>query len=338
MKRTRRALVCSIAGLVAGLVQSRTAYGEPSRTPLLGIMINSNAEGSAGRRKALEGYLARQGFEAGKTLRIVYAYSGETADNAGGTPHLIARAAKELVAARPDAIYVDTTDRAKAVCAETRTIPVVFSVGADPVASGLVRSLSKPGGNATGSARFMEETLSKRIELARELLPNARRIAIVADYPSMKVAGFPAAFDAQARARGLENVPADTSRHGNDLRATLEALPRDIHALITIFPFMGHRQEPFRILDAFEAATRIPVIYEFPGAGAIAVGAHWEDSVRAALEIVARILRGARPADIPVHQAMRIMLTVNAARARAIGLAIPQSILVRADRVEKGEP
>jgi len=206
-------------------------------------------------------------------------------------------------------------------------------VGGDPVASGLVKSLSHPGGNATGANRFTDESISKRIELARELLPKAKRIAIVADYATIQVRGFPEIFEAHAAAHGFENVRVDTSRHGNDLAAAIKDMPRRPDALITVFPFFGPRQEPFRILDEFERASRIPVIYEFPGTGTIAAGSNWEDSVRGALEITAKVLRGASPADIPVHQPTRIQVSVNMKRARAIGIEIPRSIMVRADRV-----
>lgn len=331
LNRVRRFLIAGGALLASATCR---AFGT-ERVYRLGIMINEGPEESAAFRKDIEGFLSKRGFVSGRNLRIEYVYTGG-GDGSAGSLELIRQRARELVAMKPDVIYADTSERAKALKAQTKTIPIVFSVGGDPVASGLVRDLARPGGNLTGSSRFFGEMLHKQLELTRELLPRAKRAAFVADYPQMAslMPGFPEAYEATATRLGITLLHGDTSRHGHDLEATLRALvPSRPEALIALPPFLGPSQAPFKILRDFEKQHRIPVIHQHAAGTVLSYGSNWGGSVTAALEIVMRILNGADPATIPVQRPTRVVLTIDRSAARAIDLPIPQSILLRADRV-----
>jgi len=284
--------------------------------------------GTPPRSRELERILLAHGFSLERNLRIDYLFTENDPDSLPGR-------IRALVSTNPDLILTAYSWRVKLVLAETKTIPVVFWSAGDPVKTGVVREYAHPGGNATGVAFLYEEAAEKRLELARELLPKARRIALIADFTMMRglLEGFPADFEFQARRVGWEVVRGDVSANGGSLPATLSAVQKARAEALLVFGVLPGVTDARRVLEAHERRQRIPLIGDTPGLGVVAFGADERDHYRRAVEVVARILKGARPEDIPVDRDARFELTVNPATAKAIGVTIPPSILVRADRV-----
>jgi putative ABC transport system substrate-binding protein len=284
--------------------------------------------GTPPRSLELERILLAHGFALGQNLRIDDLFTENDPDSLPGK-------IRALVATNPDLILTAFSHRVKLVLAETKTIPVVFREAGDPVKTGVVREYARPGGNATGVAFLYEEAAEKRLELARELLPKARRIAVIADFGMMRaiLAGFPAEFESQARRLGWGVIHGDVSAHGGSLAATLAAVQKARAEALLDFGVLPGVSDARKILEAYETRQRTPLIGDTPGLGVIAYSADMRDHYRRAAEVVAKILKGARPEDIPVDRDTRFELTVNPATAKAIGVTIPPSILVRADRV-----
>jgi putative ABC transport system substrate-binding protein len=244
----------------------------------------------------------------------------------------------ELVALKVDVIFVPGTPAALAAKQATRTLPIVFAAAADPVADGLVTSLAQPGGNVTGLSSFSPELVGKRLELLKQAVPGVSRVAVLwqpggqgerTDKDLLKRA------DVAARALGVQlqvvevRGPADFDRAFSDItRARAGALT----VLGTPMFFTERR----RLVD-LAAKNRLPAVYgtrDYVDVGGLmAYGPNTADLVRRAATYVDKILKGAKPADLPVEQPTKFELLINLKAAKALGLTIPQSLLQRADEV-----
>ena len=270
--------------------------------------------------------LAARGLFPGKNLRFDVISVPQPGVDA-------ATKVRKLVATKPDAIFAGTSWQAKVAQDETSTIPIVFNA-ANPVAIGLVDSLRRPGRNATGVARHGTASTAKDFELMRELLPKARRVAVIANHAGLREDKmFPAALEEMARGLGLELVHGDIGLHGNDGEAaaasTLAARP---DAMI-VHQYIGPAAVHDRKVAELAKRHRIPFVGP---PGDLSVFGFVDDPADVQLRwvaILARVLQGAKPADIPVDQATRFILYVNPDHARAIGVEIPPAIMLRADRV-----
>ena len=246
----------------------------------------------------------------------------------------LVRLAAELVARKPELIYAPPTVAALAAKQATGTIPIVFTTLTDPVGNGLVASLARPGGNATGVINVIESLVPKRLELLHEILPNARRVGFLRDPTERQSDASRRSTDQAATALGLTIVWADMSGPG-ELDAALAKLTGQgvdaIYAGTTIASNLRAR------IVELANRKRVPVILnraaELDAGALFSYGSSLADQIRRSAQLVDKILKGAKPADIPVEQPTRFELVINLKAAKALGITIPQSVLLRADEV-----
>ena len=244
--------------------------------------------------------------------------------------------ARDLLAWKPDVLLVSTTPANAAARSATATVPIVMVAVADPVGAGLIRSLARPGGNVTGVTNIGAELAGKRLEILKEMVPGAARIAVLInpDDPNAKLQLDQAGL--AARNLAVELAPILHVRGADDLARAFDAARagRATAALRMIDPLSTALREP---TVSLAAEHRMPVFYPFredvTAGGLISYGTSLPDQYRQSAMFVHKILSGASPADLPVEQPTRFELAVNLKTAKALDLAIPTSILLRADEV-----
>lgn len=303
---------------------------QPGRTYRVGFLPPLAGLGAQPYVTALREELAKHGFVAGRNLTIDVRYQA----GFGAVPAMAA--ARELLALKPDVLLTLGTSLTRAAATASDAVPIVFSWVADPLSIGIVSDLARPRGNVTGvTDRNLEMTI-KRLELLRALLPSAKRVAMVAGY-------FDSLLD-----RMLQNALGAADKLGFHL-VKLEAGTAWAHvpqsaidagaqaaSLMTPFAYFGMRHAAQEIVR-HSTERRFPLVFanvETVEAGGLASYAtRLEDNLRRGANLVARVLRGDKPGDLPIDQAARFELAINQKTAQAIGLKIPQSLLLRADRV-----
>jgi putative ABC transport system substrate-binding protein len=244
--------------------------------------------------------------------------------------------AREIVQLNPDAIFVSTTPASLVIKAATPTIPIVFVAVADPVGVGLVPSVARPGGNVTGITHIVAELTGKRLELLKEMVPFASRIAVLVnpDDPNATVQVRNA--EAAARPLGVQLQPIVTLRSASDLPGAFDQISRSGAA--AVLRMVDPQGGPLRARTAELAMKhRVPVMFVFredvEAGGLASYGASLSAQYRQAAPLVDKVLRGARPGDLSIEQASKFELVLNRKTARALGLTIPPSLLLRADHV-----
>jgi putative ABC transport system substrate-binding protein len=271
------------------------------------------------------------GYVEGRNLVIEYR-------NAEGKLERFPALAAELVALKVDVIVAPSTPAALAAKQATRTIPIVFASVVDPVTTGLVTSLARPGGNVTGLSFLSPELVGKCLELLKQAVPGVSRVAALwqpGGLPERTEKDFLKEAEVAARALGVRlqfveaRGPADVDRAFSDMtRARAGAL--------TVLPYSMFLNERRRLVD-LAAKNRLPAVYggrEFVDAGGLmAYGPDLADSWRRAATYVDKILKGAKPANLPIEQPTKFELVINLKTAKALGLTIPPSLLGRADEV-----
>jgi putative ABC transport system substrate-binding protein len=322
----RREVITGIATAVAWPLVARAQH--TAKLPSLGFLTaGTPGAGSPGLPALLEG-LRQLDWIEGKTIVIEYRYAENRNER---LPELAA----ELVRLNVDVIVVAGTLAPFAAKRATTTIPIVMTSAGDPLDSGLVASLARPGGNVTGLSLMMSEVSGKRLELLKELVPQLSRVAVLWNstnpYPTIV---FKETQDA-ARTLGIEVQSLEVK--GPADFATVFGLARQKRpdAFLTIDdPLTLSQRDP--ILD-FAAANRLPAIYgieEFAVAGGLMTyGASIPDLYHRAATYVDKILRGAKPGELPVEQPTKFDLVINLKTAKALGLTVPQTLLVAADKV-----
>jgi len=276
--------------------------------------------------------LAVLGFVQGQNLHIDVSPVG---------PFTGANIARDVVPAllekNPDALFTCLTSTAVAAAQVTRSVPIVFAWVQDPVAAGLVKSFAHPGGNVTGVTNRFAELLLKRLELARELVPELKRVALIG-YGEAADAMYEPSVQPLRRAAaqfGIE-VLEFVTRPWVELYK--QAADEGAGAVIPVGVFVpnGDRFSGELVIESAQK-RHVPVIFAgvemVEAGGLISYGTNIIDDLRRGADLLAKVLRGVKPSDIPVDQAARFELAVNLKTAKAIGITIPQSILVRADRV-----
>jgi putative ABC transport system substrate-binding protein len=292
------------------------------------LHIHSIEDKPTPERAAFLAGLRELGYEVGRNVVIEYRA-------AEGDFSRLPNLAEELVKLRVDVMVVLSSDAAAAAKGATSTIPIVVTTAGDPVYAGLVKSYARPGGNVTGLSFISPELGAKRIELVKEIVPKARRIAVIWNArDSISEREWDQAREA-ARVLGIEIDPGPV-RETADLARTLNALPRERPDAILVI--VDARMIGFRKIIADAAIkARIPCVAGWRGyveSGALASYApDFRALFRRAAYYVDRILRGAKPQDLPVEQPSKFELVVNVKTAAAIGIAVPKAVLLRADEV-----
>jgi putative ABC transport system substrate-binding protein len=266
------------------------------------------------------------GWIEGRTVAIEYRW-------AEGSPERYAEIAAEFVRLKVDVI-VTFGAAVPAVKQATAVVPVAFAIAPDPLGGGLVASLARPGGNVTGLSMQSTDLAGKRIELLREVVPRLRRLAIIVDVNDSGAVLEMAEVQTTALALGLEVAPLEI-RRAEDIAPVFEALKAQADALYAVAdPLVGVNRT--RIIT-FALTARLPTIFDnrsyLSAGGLMSYGPNFSDQFRRAAELVDKILRGAKPGDIPVVQPTKFELVINLTTAKALGLTIPEAFLARADEV-----
>jgi len=321
----RREVIALICGAAAAWPLAARAQ-QPGKLPTIGFLgAAPSIEGQ--RVAAFVQRLRELGWIEGRTVAIEYRW-------AEGRNERYAENAAELVRFKVDVIVTSATPPTLAAKQATAVIPLVFGSLSDPVGTGLVASLARPGGNVTGLANQISDTAGKRLEFLREVVPGLRRLAIMANV------GNPASVlekgEAQATARelGLE-VTTSEIRRAEDIAPAFEALKDRADALyLCPDPLTNTNRTRINILAV---GARLPTMHghrEFVEAGGLmSYGPNLSNQFRRAADFVDKILRGAKTADIPVEQPTKFDLIINLTTAKALGLEIPPTLLARADEV-----
>jgi putative tryptophan/tyrosine transport system substrate-binding protein len=320
--------------LIAGLVITTVtwplaAHAQQPAMPVVGFLGVTSA-GSQPYLAAFRQGLSETGYVEGQSVVIEYRWAE---DQYNRLPELTA----DLIRHHVNVIVtMFTTSAALAAKATTTTIPIVFSIGDDPVKHGLVASLSRPGGNATGINFFSSEVTAKRLGLLRELLPKAARIGVLVNPANVEITERTVkAVNAAADALGLQ-IQVLNASNGNEIDAAFTTLVSGRADGLLVGPdaFFVSRRVQIAILAARHMVPAIYTADDYAEAGGlISYGTDLTDSLRQQGVYVGRILKGTKPADLPVVQATKFKLVINLRTAKAFGLEVPATLLSRADEV-----
>jgi putative ABC transport system substrate-binding protein len=320
----RRELILGLGGAAA--VPFMVGAQQTSKPPTIGFLGAATPLAWGPYTAAFEARMRELGWVEGSTVDIEYRW-------AEGRPDRYAAIAAEFVRRKVDVIVTSGT-AAGAVKSATSSIPIVFAVAVEPLSSGLVANLARPGGNLTGLSSQTGDLGGKRLDLLRELVPGMRRLGILGN------AGYSAAVNemgkvaAAARAVGLEVTMLEV-RQAADFAPAFDAVKNRVDALYVSSESLISANR-FRVI-IHTLVMRLPTIYgekfHVEAGGLISYGANQPDLFRRSAEYVDRILRGARPGDLPVEQPTKFDLAINLITAKAIGLTVPPSLLARADEV-----
>jgi putative tryptophan/tyrosine transport system substrate-binding protein len=321
-----------VAGLVAVVMPTALSAFDAqaqrtAKAPKIGFLGPTTPEIASRWIESFAKRLAELGWIEGRTVVIEYRWAGARAER-------YTDIASEFVSQDVDVIVTWASAPVLAAKRATTIIPIVFAAQMDPVGAGVVKSLARPGGNITGMSIQQTDTAGKRLELLREVVPNLHRIAIMGNMNAPGAVIEMNQLDATAQSLGLQ-----VSRHGirqaEEIASTMETLKTGADAIyIATDPLIFDNR--IRI-NALAREARLPTIYgsrEYVDAGALlSYGPSWSDLFRHAAELVDKILRGAKPADLPVEQPTMFELVINLKTAKALGLDIPPALLARADEV-----
>jgi|GraSoiStandDraft_10_1057309.scaffolds.fasta_scaffold161407_2 putative ABC transport system substrate-binding protein len=322
----RREFVTLIGGAAAWPL---TGHAQQATTPVIGYLSSFPADINPKFTQAFQQGLNDSGFVEGRNVTIEYRWDEE------GRYDRLPMMAADLVGRRVAVLFASPIPAALAAKAATATIPIVFAIGSDPVETGLVISLNRPGGNVTGATFLSVELGAKRLELLRDLVPKIASIGLLVNPNNPNAA--PQAKDMQAAttALGLQlNILSAGSQSDFDNAFATLVRQRTDALVVSADPFfISHRDQ----LVALAMRHSMPAIYyarEFAAAGGlISYASSFADSFREAAIYVGRILKGDKPADLPVMQPTKYELVINLKTAKALGLQIPPTLLARADEV-----
>ena len=312
------------------LALSFLAEAQQPRVPRVGYIFATTSSEAPDLLKAVREGLRELGYVEGRTIALEVRWAEGRYER---LPALVA----ELVHVRVDVLVVATTPGALAAKSATSTIPVVMVAVGDPVGSGLVASLARPGGNLTGLSLLNPELHGKRLELLKQVLPRVSRVGALTNPGNPIHAVFWKETEAAAQALALQLQPIEV-RGPEDFAGAFAAAASGHDGAIIAFDdplTLGYSTQ----IVALAAKHRLPAIYgfrEFPEVdGLMSYGANRRDLYRRTTVFVGKILKGTKPADLPVEQPTKFELVINLKAAKQIGLTIPQSVLYRADKVIK---
>jgi len=323
----RREFIITLRGAAAWPFAGRA---QPNRMRRIGVLLPATTDDSEYPIlvKAFVGQLQQLGWTEGRNIRIDIRWAGGDVDSNR-------RNAQELVALDPDVIMASGNASAGPLLQTTRTIPVVFTIVPDAVGAGLVDSLARPGGNATGFTSFGYDIGGKWLEILKEIAPHATRVAVLRDPALTAGVGQWSAIQTAARSFGMEATPISLG----DARELERAISKFAHSanggLIVTSSGLSIKHRDTIIMQA--AKQKLPAVYYGRGfvaaGGLVSYGSDRVDQFRSAAVYVDRILKGEKPADLPVQSPTKYQLVINLKTAKALGLTMPSSLLARADEV-----
>ena len=322
----RRRDFITLLGGAAPRGRSRRAQ-QPVKRPTIGFLGSATPATQGQWAAAFVQRLRELGWIEGHTIAIEYRW-------VEGRTERGAEIAAEFVRRKVDVIFTSQRDCALAAKQATTVIPIVFAALGDPVGTGLVASLARPGGNVTGLSNQIIDLAGKKLELLREVVPGLRRLATLANVGTSPLSLDMREVQAAARTLGLEVITSEI-RRGEDIAPAFEALKGRAEALyVVIDPLVGtHRIR----INSLALAARLPTMHTFrekvEGGGLMSYGPNFPDLFRRAGDYVDKILRGAKPGDIPVEQPTKFEFVINLTIAKALGLEVPPTLLARADEV-----
>ena len=322
----RRKFLAALGGAAAAWPLAARAQ-QPGKLPTVGFLVSGTPASHGQWFAGLAQRLRELGWIEGRTVAIEYRW-------AEGRTERAAEIAAEFVQRKVDVIVTAGTAFVVAAKQATSVIPIIFAAAGDPVGTGLVASLARPGGNITGLSIQQPDVAAKRLELLREVVPSLGRLAILGNVGGPAVVLDMREVQAAARTLGLDVITLEI-RRGEDIVPAFEALNGRVEALyVVIDPLVNtHRIR----INTLALAARVPTMHTFREgveAGALmSYGPNVPDLFRFAADYVDKILRGAKPGDIPVEQPRKFDLIINLTTAKALGLTIPEAFLLRANEV-----
>jgi len=323
----RRELITLLGGAAAWPLAARA---QQAAMPMIGFLNGAFAEGYTTERTAFLSGLDEAGYVDGRNVTIEYRW-------AEGQTDRLPTLANDLVQQQVAVIAATSTPAALAAKAATKTIPIVFETGADPVQLGLVTSLNEPGSNVTGITQLNLEVSPKRLELLHEIMPAARLVVLVVNPRNPTVSEASAnQMQAAARTLGLDLRVINASNDDEVEAAFAKAVQMRASAVVMSAgdPFFTSQARPLAALAVRYAMPAVGPGRDFAAAGGlVAYGADINDAYRLAGSYTGRILKGEKPANLPVQQATKVELIINLKAAKALGLTVPLPLLGRADEV-----
>ena len=324
-----RAGLILVTAAASAVMALPVVHAQPAgKVPRIGYFSPFSASDAEARHGVdlLVQALREQGYVDGKNVAIEYRW-------AEGRNDRLSRLAAEMVRAKVDVIIAQGgVPSARAAQQATRTIPIVITGAVDPVGTGLVASLARPGGNITGSTLIPEALVGKQLELLREIVPTVSRVAVIWNPDN---AGNLRQLRAAEAVPGLQIEPVGARDSSEIDKAFVTIADRRPDAVLVLLEaiFMGEREK----IAQFAIKNRLPSVYGYrthaDGGGLMAYGASRVELNKQMAFYVARILKGTKPADLPVAQPTKFELVINMKTAKALGLKIPQSVLLRADEI-----
>jgi len=325
----RREFITVFGGaVVAWPFAARAQQAEPVRR--IGVLMNSTESDSLGQARvaAFREALQQLGWTEGHNVRIDIRWSGNDVD-------LDRRYAAELITLAPEVILAAGTLSVAALQHVTHTLPIVFVSVSDPVGAGFVDSLAKPGGNTTGFMLFEYNLSGKWLELLKQISPGIARVVVLRDPANPAGSAQFGALQAVAPSLGVELRPVD-SRDAAEIERAFKALAESQNGGVVVAPSASESSH-FDLIVALAVRYKLPAVCSFPNmataGGLISYGPDRDALFRNAAGYVDRILKGEKPADLPVQAPTKYQLVINLKTAKALGLTIPQSLLVAADEV-----
>ena len=326
----RREFIMLLGGATAAWPLAARAQ-QPERLRRIGVLMGIAENDPAGPAfvSAFTRALRDLGWRDGANIRIDYRWGAGDSDR-------IRSFARELVELKPDLIVGQTTPVVAALKQQTRTVPIVFIQVSDPVGSDFIAGIAEPGGNITGFTNLESSMSSKLLELLKEIAPGITRVALLFNPETAPDGGsyFLRPVEAAAPALKVKVIPAAHS--AAEIDAAIAALAREPGAGLIVMPdvfVLAHRDQILALAEQY----RLPAAYAYrffaTGGGLISYGTDLADLFRRAAAYVDRILKGAKPADLPVQQPIKFELVINLKTARALGLDVPDRLLALADEV-----
>ncbi len=324
----RRAELVGIAVLGILLAVSEAAAQQPGKMPRIGFLMGGSPASSGPLIEAFRQGLRDLGYVEGQNITLERRY-------AEGKVELLPDLAAELVRLKVNVIVVAAPQAIRAAKQATNTIPIVMAAVADPLEADFVVSLARPGGNITGVSALASGYSAKWLELLKEAVSKISRVAVLSNPTNPSHAGYRRETQAAARVLGLTLQPVEV-RDAREIEGAFASMTRERAGALLVLPdsvTLAHRA---RVVDLV-AKSRLPAMYglrEFVDAGGLmAYGSSLSDIFRRAAVFVDKVLKGAKPGDLPVEQTSRFELVINLKTAKTLGLTIPPSILIRADHV-----